>query len=227
MALSAELGRRVLCLDLDPQASLTFYLGNDETELEDRAATLYHVISGATAIQDIIIRSQFDLVPSSIAMAKAETELHSEPNGSLILKELVSPLRGHYDVILLDCPPSLGMLTVNALNAADSVLIPVKTQLLSLVGLTQILDTISKVRRRANPELKVEGILPTMHQTRAAHDAEVLNGIREHYGDLTVFEPIPSRTNLARVAGAEAGKSFLGGAGDLYRGLAEHIVRHG
>ncbi len=94
------------------------------------------------------------------------------------------------------------MLTVNALNAADGVMIPVKTQLLSLIGLTQILETIRKIRRRANPRLKVLGILPTMHHARHAHDGEVLREIREHYGDLRIFEPVPNTTRLARLAGA-------------------------
>ena len=198
----ADRGARVLAVDLDPQASLTFYLGHDETELEERQRTLYHLISGETSIDAALIEGRVDLLPASISLAKAETELLSEPNGSFVLKELLESLHARYGFVLLDCPPSLGMLTVNALNIADGVLIPVKTQLLSLIGLTQILETIRKVRRRANPQLRVVGILPTMHHVRHSHDGEVLKEIREHYGDLRIFEPIPNTTRLARLVGS-------------------------
>jgi chromosome partitioning protein len=193
-------GCRVLAVDLDPQASLTFFLGHDETALDAQERGLHHAIRSGD-LGGVILSGAFDLVPSGIALAKSETELLSEPNGSLLLKELLEPLRDRYDYILLDCPPSLGMLTVNALNAANGVLLPVKTQLLSLIGLTQILETIRKVRRRANPQLKVVGILPTMHHARNAHDAEVLKEIAAHYSELPIFEPIPETTRLARAAG--------------------------
>jgi chromosome partitioning protein len=199
----ADQGSKVLTVDLDPQASLTFYFGHDETELDGRERTLYHVIARDIPITAALIPGRLDLLPASISLAKAETELLSEPNGSLVLKELLEPIRELYDLVLLDCPPSLGMLTVNALNAADGVLIPVKTQLLSLIGLTQILETIRKVRRRANSRLKVVGILPTMHHARHAHDSEVLREIRDHYGEIRIFEPIPNMTRLARLAGNE------------------------
>ncbi len=101
----ADSGRRVLAVDLDPQASLTFYLGHDETELEERRRTLYHAILGETDLDAVLIRSRLDLLPASITMAKAETELLSEPNGSLVLKELLEPLRARYDLVLIDCPP--------------------------------------------------------------------------------------------------------------------------
>ena len=200
----AEQGRRVLAVDLDPQASLTFYFGYEEAELDAQGRTLYHAIVGDAAIEAIVLGGRLDLLPSAISLAKTETELLSEPNGSLVLKELLEPLSDRYDVVLVDCPPSLGMLTVNALNVANGVLIPVKTQLLSLIGLTQILETIRKVRRRANPGLKIVGILPTMHHARHAHDGEVLRELGEHYRELRIFEPIPNTTKLARMAGAES-----------------------
>ena len=146
----AARGCRVLAVDLDPQASLTFFLGHDETALDAQERGLHHAIRNGD-LGGVILSGTFDLVPSGIALAKSETELLSEPNGSLLLKELMEPLHDSYDYVLLDCPPSLGMLTVNALNAANGVLLPVKTQLLSLIGLTQILETIRKIRRRANP----------------------------------------------------------------------------
>jgi chromosome partitioning protein len=198
-------GQRVLALDLDPQGSLTFWCGQDETALEEARRTIYHAIVGDTALEELVLPGAFDLIPAGISLAKAEAELLSEPNGSLVLKELLAVASERYDTILIDCPPSLGMLTVNALNAAHGVIIPVKTQLLSLIGLTQILETIRKVRRRANPQLRIVGIVPTMHHARHAHDGEVLREIREHYHELRIFEPIPNTTRLARVTGGEDG----------------------
>jgi len=207
LALAGQ-GRHVLVVDLDPQGSLTFWCGHDETVLEEQVRTIYHAIVGDKALQDLVVPGHFDLVPAGITLAKAEAELLSEPNGSLVLRELLAPLVYHYDMILVHCPPSLGMLTVNALNAAQGALIPVKTQLLSLIGLTQILETIRKVRRRANPQLKIVGILPTMHHARHAHDGEVLREIREHYRELPIFEPVPNTTRLARVMTGEEGIPF-------------------
>ena len=219
----AEQGRRVLAVDLDPQASLTFYLGYEEAELDTQGRTLYHAIVGDIAIETIVLSGRLDLLPSGISLAKTETELLSEPNGSLVMKELLEPLSNSYDVVLIDCPPSLGMLTINALNVADKVLIPVKTQLLSLIGLTQILETIRKVRRRANPDLKVMGILPTMHNARHAHDGEVLRAIAEHYKELHIFDPIPNTTKLARIVGAE-GADRVSVGHDAYRRIAGFLT---
>ena len=245
-ALAAS-GRRVLAVDLDPQASLTFYLGHDETALEAAGRTLYHALVGGRALTAMLVRPApaadgsgpaggedapvgagggLDLVPSSIALAKAEAELLAEPNGAMVLAELLAPVADAYDLVLLDCPPSLGMLTVNALNAADAVLIPVKTQLLSLIGLSQILETIRKVRRRANPRLKVLGILPTMHHARHAHDAEVLREIALSYRELPIFEPVPSTTRLARQAGATlpGGPALPAVGHEAYARLAARIL---
>jgi len=142
------------------------------------------------------------LIPASIALAKADVELLAEPGSSWILKETLAPVRDNFDLILLDCPPTLTLLTVNALAAADTVLIPVKTDLLSTLGISQLLDTVQKVRRRANPALTITGILPTLYNARFAHDSDVLAELRATYGDkLRIFDPIKRTTLFDRAAG--------------------------
>lgn len=199
----AALGQRVLAVDVDPQASLTFYLGQDERALERHKRTLYWALAGERTFEQLVIAGPPDLIPSSIALARADAELLAEPGASWLLKEGLEPLKAGYDLVLLDCPPTLTLLTVNALAAADTVLIPVKTDLLSTLGIPQLLETIAKVQRRANPKLKIAGILPTLLNPHYAHDAEVLNEIRASFGArIRVFAPIPRSTGFDRAVGS-------------------------
>ena len=200
--LFAAAGKRVLAVDCDPQASLTFYFGRDERALEGERKTLYWALLGDRSIEDILIDGNPALLPASITLAKADAELVAEPGASWVLKEKLAPLRDRFDITLIDCPPTLTLLTVNALAAADAVLVPVKTDLLSTLGVPQLLDTVHKVQRRANPALQVMGILPTLHNPRFAHDVEVLDEIRSVFGkQLRVFEAIPRATSFDRAAG--------------------------
>lgn len=226
-ALTAE-GRRVLAVDVDPQASLTFYFGHDERRLEAEERTLYWALTGARPLADLVLAGPPALVPASIALAKADAELLSEPGASWVLKEVLAPLRDTYDVILLDCPPTLTLLTVNALAAADAVLIPVKTDLLSSLGITQLLDTVRKVQRRANPDLAVLGVLPTLFNARFGHDAEVLAELRATFAPtLEVFEPIPRSTAFDRAAGTGQPTVMLdpdSAGAQAYRRLARRLL---
>ena len=198
----AARGRRVLTVDVDPQASLTFYFGHDERDLEAARATLAWALTGDRTAMDLLRGDNPALIPASIALAKADVELLAEPGSSWILKETLAPVRDNFDLILLDCPPTLTLLTVNALAAADTVLIPVKTDLLSTLGISQLLDTVQKVRRRANPALTITGILPTLYNARFAHDSDVLAELRATYGDkLRIFDPIKRTTLFDRAAG--------------------------
>jgi chromosome partitioning protein len=195
-------GRRVLTVDVDPQASLTFYFGHDERELEAAQRTLFWALVGTCPAREMLLGDDPALIPASIALAKADVELMAEPGSSWVLKECLAPLRDDFDLILLDCPPTLTLLTVNALAAADTVLIPVKTDLLSTLGISQLLDTVQKVRRRANPTLGVTGVLPTLYNARFAHDSDVLAELKATYGErLRVFEPIRRTTLFDRAAG--------------------------
>lgn len=224
----AAAGRRVLLVDADPQASLTFYMGHDERRLEAERATLAHALLGARPLGEIVLDGSPALVPSSITLARADAELVAEPGASWVLKEKLEPLRAGYDTVLIDCPPTLTLLTVNALAAADGVLVPVKTDLLSSLGVPQLLDTVAKVQRRANPGLRVLGLLPTLHNPRFGHDTEVLGELTASFGgSLRVFAPIPRSTAFDRAAGSGqptvAAEPQSGGA-LAYRALARDLL---
>jgi chromosome partitioning protein len=215
-------GRRVLSVDVDPQASLTFYFGHDERELEAERRTLFWALVGDIATTEMIIGDNPALIPASIALAKADIELMAEPGSSWVLKESLAPLRDAFDLVLLDCPPTLTLLTVNALAAADTVLIPVKTDLLSTLGISQLLDTVQKVRRRANPELSITGILPTLYNARFAHDSDVLAELKATYGErFRIFEPIRRTTLFDRAAGTGSTTVALDPASEAARAYAD------
>jgi chromosome partitioning protein len=162
----AEAGKRVLVVDLDPQGALTAGVGENPPAIDQ---TIYDVLrNGNVRIVTVIRRTvlEVDLVPANIDLAAAEIELASEPGRERILAEKLAPIAGRYDFILIDCPPSLGLLTLNALTAATDVLIPVQAQYFALRGLDLLFTTIQKVKARINPALEICGILPTMVDLR-------------------------------------------------------------
>ena len=196
-------GKSVLAVDLDPQASLSISLGLDPREikeLEDAGKTTYFALVPGSALEGMIVRnagnSRPDLVPASIRLAAAEAELVSSDGATQILRDRLDALETAYDVILIDCPPTLGLLTVNGLAAADEVLIPAKTDLLSIMGVPLLLDTITNIQRRANPELRVLGVLPTHFHPRNSHDGQVLAELTAMLASqrVKVFEPIHHAT---------------------------------
>ena len=222
----AARGRRVLAVDVDPQASLTFYFGHDERRLEAEQATLFWALAGLRDAGEMRLGDNPALIPASIALAKADVELMAEPGSSWVLKESLTPLGADHDLVLLDCPPTLTLLTVNALAAADTVLIPVKTDLLSTLGISQLLDTVQKVRRRANPGLDVIGVLPTMFNARFAHDSDVLAELEATYGGrLRVFDPIRRTTLFDRAAGTGSTTVTLDPSSDAARAYADLAAR--
>lgn len=224
----AAAGRRVLAVDADPQASLTFYCGHDERRLEEQRATLYWALTGETATADLMLGDNPKLLPASIALAKADAELLSEPGSSWVLKECLATVADRFDVVLIDCPPTLTLLTVNALAAADYVLVPVKTDLLSTLGITQLLDTIQKVKRRANPRLGILGILPTLFNAQFGHDTELMAELERSFGQkLRVFAPIRRSTLFDRAAGSGAPTVVLepqSQGAEAYRDLARQLL---
>jgi chromosome partitioning protein len=185
----AELGRRTLLMDLDPQSALSGAMGLDSNNLPQ---TIYNVlVDSRVPIRAIIrqIRPNLDVVPSNIDLAAAEVELVSALGREYIVKEALAPVRDEYDYVLIDAPPSLGLLTVNALTASDEVIIPLQCEYLALRGMRFLLETIDKVRTKLNPELEIRGILPTMYNTRTLHAQEVVEEIRSMFGD-KVFDVI-------------------------------------
>lgn len=202
----AELGRRVLLVDLDPQACLTFSLGVDPEDLE---LSIHHVLLGAVKAREALLTCEdgLDLLPSTIELATAETRLATEFGPEQVVRTALRPLVSSYDWILIDCPPTLGLLTVNGLSAASDVLIPLQCETLAHRGVGQLLDTIYDVKRLTNPGLHVLGVLPTLYDGRTTHARAVLATISESY-DLTVLTPpIPKSIRFAEAPAI--GRSIL------------------
>jgi chromosome partitioning protein len=223
----AEQGKRVLLVDLDPQACLTFSLGVDPDEVE---ASINEVLLGQASIADVRVECEdgVDLVPSVIDLAGAEATLLPRPGREYVLKGALAEVAADYDVVLLDCSPSLGVLTLNALTAARGLVIPMPCEMLSHRGVGQLLDTVADVQRILNADLEVLGILPTLFDGRSNHAREVLADVGERY-DLPVLEPpIPKTIRFAEAPAV--GRSILATSrtskgATAYREVATRLAR--
>ena len=227
-------GKRVLLVDTDPQGSLTIALGHPRPD--GIPVTLTDLMTKVIQDQPIGPREGIlpheegiDLIPANITLSGMEVSLVNAMSRETVLRQLLEPLKSQYDYILLDCMPSLGMLTVNALAAADQVLIPVQANYLSAKGLEQLLQTVSKVKRQINPKLRVEGILLTMVDYRTNFAKEISALIRDTYGSrLKVFESdIPRSVRVAEtsVEGVSIFKHDPGGkVADAYRSLTKEVL---
>lgn len=202
----AEAGRRVLLVDLDPQACLTFSLGIDPDAVE---ASVHDVLVGGARLAEVIVHCDegVDLVPSSIDLAGAEAVLLSRPAREYVLATALKTVAKDYDIILLDCAPSLGVLTLNALTAAQGLIIPMPCEMLSHRGVGQLLDTVRDVRAILNKKLKVIGILPTLFDGRSTHAREVLDDVGGRYGLPVLLPPIPKAVRFAEAPAV--GRSIL------------------
>jgi chromosome partitioning protein len=202
----AELGHAVLVVDLDPQACLTFSLGIDPEDLE---LSVHHVLTKGTAPGEVILHTDdgVDVLPATIELARAEADLLTRTGREQVLRMMLEELPAGYDWVLLDCPPSLGVLTVAALTAADGVLIPLQCETLSHRGVGQLLDTVHDVRRFTNPGLEVWGVLPTLYDGRTTHARTVLETISETYGLDVLEPPIPKTIKFAEAPAT--GRSIL------------------
>ena len=190
----AETGRKVLLVDFDPQGSLSVGLGVSPHTLEHSIYDL--LLNKRTAAEDVITHTVvpgLDLLPSNIDLAAAEVQLVSEVAREQTLRRVLTKVRHSYDMILIDCAPSLGLLTINALTAADKVLMPLECEFFALRGIALLTDTIEKVQDRLNPELEILGILGTMFDARTLHSREVLERVVEAFGE-TVFHSVIRRT---------------------------------
>jgi chromosome partitioning protein len=202
----AEHGRRVLLVDLDPQACLTFSLGVDPDAVE---SSVHDVLVGGAALGDVVVGCDegVDLVPSTIDLAGAEAVLLSRPAREYVLQGALDDVRRDYDVILLDCSPSLGVLTLNALTAANGLIIPMPCEMLSHRGVGQLLDTVRDVKRILNKKLRVIGILPTLYDGRSLHAREVLEDVGTRYDLPVLSPPIPKTVRFAEAPAV--GRSIL------------------
>jgi chromosome partitioning protein len=190
----AEHGRRVLLVDFDPQGALSVGLGIQPHELD---ATIYNLLlqRGITA-SDVVIKTSvdnMDLLPSNIDLSGAEVQLVHEVGREFVLGRVLQPLIPDYDIVLIDCQPSLGLLTVNALACADGVLVPLECEYFALRGVALLMETIDKVASRLSPKLAIDGLLATMYDSRTLHTREVLANVVQGFGD-QVFHTVISRT---------------------------------
>ena len=189
-----EQGRRVLLVDLDPQGALSVGLGVPAQQLD---RTIYNALmEPRTTLADVRLPTRvpgLDLVPSNIDLSAAEVQLVSEVAREQTLMRVLGPVSAEYDYVLIDCQPSLGLLTVNALTAAHGVIIPLECEYFSLRGVALLVDTIDKVKERLNPALEIDGILATMYDSRTVHCREVFSRVVEAFGD-TVFQTVITRT---------------------------------
>ena len=192
----AEQGRRVLLADLDPQGNATSGVGQNGKG----GATIYDVLIGSASAKDAVRHTGFgtlDLMPTAIELAGAEIEMVGMENRESLLKNALETLRCEYDYILIDCPPSLSLLTLNALTAADSVLIPIQCEYFALEGLGQLVSTIRLMRRKLNPDLDIEGIVLTMYDSRTNLCAQVVQEVRAHFQDDVYETSIPRNVRLS------------------------------
>jgi len=220
----AEQNLRVLLCDLDPQGNLTMSQGLNPDTIE---RSMFDVLVHRLPIQEVIHHIEVDIAVSSIDLAGAELALSSMIGRERALEKAIAPVRDNYDYVLIDTPPSLGLLTINALVASNGVIVPVQCEYLSLRGLVQLENTLSMIRENLNPEVGIEGILPTMYDSRTLHSREAVEILQENFGDL-VFDTKIKKT--VRYAEAPVkGTSVLkydpsGSAAQAYRDLAKEVL---
>jgi chromosome partitioning protein len=220
----AEQGLKVLLVDLDPQGNLTMSQGLNPDSIE---RSMFDVLVHRLPVQEVIHRAEVDLAVSSIDLAGAELALSSMIGRERALEKALAEVRAAYDYVLIDTPPSLGLLTINALVASNGVIVPVQCEYLSLRGLVQLENTLSMIRENLNPDVEIEGILPTMYDKRTLHSREAVEILQENFGDL-VFDTKIRKT--VRYAEAPVkGTSVLkydpsGSAAEAYRRLAKEVL---
>jgi chromosome partitioning protein len=223
----AEGGRSVLLIDMDPQGNLTMSQGFNPDEIE---RSMFDVLVHRLPIEEVISRSEVDLAVASIDLAGAELALSSMIGRERALERALVGVKHRYEYVLIDTPPSLGLLTINAFVAADSVIVPVQTEYLSLRGLVQLENTLSMVRENLNPDVAIMGILATMYDKRLLHSREAVEILNENFGDLVFQTKI--RKTIRYAEAPVKGESVLkydptGEAADLYRDLAKEVLAHG
>lgn len=206
----AELGRSVLLVDLDPQACLTFSLGIDPETL---SFSIHDVLLGRVSSRTVLqtTKDGADLLPANIELAGAEALLMTRTGREFSLRTALEELAGDYQLVLLDCPPSLGVMTINALTAAHEVLVPLQCETLSHRGVGQLLDTVHEVQRITNNRLRVRGVLPTLFDGRTTHARAVLADVQQRYGLPVLEPPIPKSVRFAEAPAA--GRTILETAG--------------
>ncbi|MGH2973840.1 MAG: AAA family ATPase [Solirubrobacterales bacterium] len=222
----AESGYRVLCVDLDPQGNLTMSQGIDPDKVEK---SLYDVLVHDMPIAEIIQKREIDIAVASIDLAGAEIAMSTKIGRERSLEKALKEVAGDYDFVCIDTPPSLGLLTINALTAANKVIVPVQCEYLSMRGLVQLQNTLKMIQENLNPDVRIEGILPTMLDTRTVHAKEAVEILEENFGDLVFKSRIRKAIKFAEapVKGASVLKyDPQGNAAGYYRDLAKEVLAH-
>lgn len=225
-----EMNKQVLLVDLDPQGNCSSGLGIDKGSIEN---CIYDVLLNDVPIEDVIIPDIYqglDIIPATINLAGAEVELVSEMARENRLKDAVGSMRGKYDYIFIDCPPSLGLLTVNALVAADKLLIPIQCEFYALEGVTKLLDSMKRVKTRLNPSLDIFGVLLTMYDNRTTLSKQVVEEVKNYFGRIVFSTPIPRTVKVSEAPsfGQPITQYDPRGKGSIaYIELAKEVINRG
>jgi chromosome partitioning protein len=223
----AESGYRVLCIDLDPQGNLTMSQGIDPDKVEK---SLYDVLVNDLPLSEIIMKREIDIAVASIDLAGAEIAMSTKIGRERTLEKALKEVIADYDFVCIDTPPSLGLLTINALTAANKVIVPVQCEYLSMRGLVQLQNTLRMIQENLNPDVRIEGILPTMLDTRTIHAKEAVEILEENFGDLVFRSRIRKAIKFAEapVKGSSVLKYDSGSsAANYYRELAKEVLANG
>ncbi|HET6506633.1 MAG TPA: AAA family ATPase [Baekduia sp.] len=223
----AEKGHRVLCIDMDPQGNLTMSQGIDPDTVE---TSMYDVLVHHVPIRDVIRTREVDVACASIDLAGAEIAMSAQIGRERSLEKALKAVADDYDFVCIDTPPSLGLLTINALTAADKVIVPVQCEYLSMRGLIQLQNTLQMIRENLNPDVQIEGILPTLMDTRTVHAKEAIEILEENFGDRVFASRIKKTIRFAEAP--VKGMSVLkydpdGVAAQSYRDLATEVLANG
>ena len=193
----AEIGKKILLIDIDPQGNTTSGYGYNKNEIE---FSVYDLLLGECSVEQVIMKEileNLDLIPSNINLAAAEIELFNEENKEYLLKNAIDPITNEYDYVIIDCPPSLSMLTINAMCAAEELIVPLQCEFYALEGLTQLLHTVSLVQERLNDHLEIRGIVFTMYDSRNNLSQQVVDNVKEYISDDIITHVIPRNVRLA------------------------------
>ncbi len=226
----AELGQRVLVVDVDPQGNTTSGLGVDKNNVEN---TIYELMLGECTVDECVIKNvldNLDVMPSNVNLSGAEIDLIGVDEREYILQKEINKVRENYDFVIVDCPPSLSMLTVNAMTAADTVLVPIQCEYYALEGLSQLIHTINLVKKRLNPDLEMEGVVFTMYDARTNLSLQVVENVKENLKQTIYKTIIPRNIRLAEAPshGLPINLYDPKSAGaESYRLLAEEVIHRG
>lgn len=221
----ARLGKKILLVDLDPQANLSNCFGITKPK-----TTIYEALKGERELEPISINEKLDIAASNLDLAGAEMELNSEAGREYLLKEILEPIKNNYDYIFVDCPPSLGILTLNAFTCADEVIIPIQAHFLAIKGLTKIIEVINKIKRRINPKLRISGVVITLYDGRKILHREIEETINTYFQEKVYKSKI--RENIALAEAPSQGLDIFRysisskGSDDYFDLSEEFIARH-